>query len=269
MAPEQLQDFRNAPTVADIFALGCILHDCVDPNSWRRIPYSQIRISGRYGLIIERCTEQEPKQRFPTIAALRAALFDVWRISESPTPDMDTTTLLEAVEANPDSREAWRALIGHIENADLETKNALLKGINSALIISLSGVDEVLMSRLIDLLCDWAAGTNFDFVYCDVVGDRLLDAYKVTPVRMQYKIVLAALDLAVSHNRWHVMDQVGAMLSPAADNGLVDRILIEMNLNPGIETGLRTIERVVYWERNKWHSKIANFLTQGDPPLPF
>lgn len=241
MAPEQVQDFRNAPSVADIYALGCILHDCVDPNG-RRIPHAQIRNNGHYGLILERCTEVDPKQRFPTVAALRAAIFDVWRTSEIPTPDPDNSTLFEAVEANPDSRDAWGALIGHIENAGLATKNILLKGINSKLIIRLSGVDEVLLSRMMDLLCDWASGTNFDWEYCDVVGDRLLDAYKITPVRMQSKIVLAALDLAVSHNRWHVMNQVGAMLSPAADNGLVDRILIEMNLNARIERGLRTIE---------------------------
>jgi serine/threonine protein kinase len=29
-APEQAQDFRNTPEQADIFALGCILHDAVD-----------------------------------------------------------------------------------------------------------------------------------------------------------------------------------------------------------------------------------------------
>lgn len=32
--------------------------------------------------------------------------------------------------------------------------------------------------------------------------------------------MLAALELGVSHNRWHVMKQVGAMLSLAADKGL-------------------------------------------------
>jgi hypothetical protein len=60
------------------------------------------------------------------------------------------------------------------------------------------------------------------------------------------------------------MKQVGAMLGPAADNGLVDRILIEMNMNPEIERKLRRIERVVHWSRDRWHEKIASFLTQRE-----
>jgi serine/threonine protein kinase len=51
MAPEQAHDFRNTPNEADIYALGCILHDNVDPGG-RRIPCAQIRIGGRYGPIL-------------------------------------------------------------------------------------------------------------------------------------------------------------------------------------------------------------------------
>ncbi|MGE0132421.1 MAG: protein kinase [Blastocatellales bacterium] len=268
MAPEQAEDFRNTPHEADIYALGCILHDNVDPDG-RRVPCAQIRIGGRYGPILERCTEIQPKRRFPTIAALRAALFDVWRTSEFPTPDPDDSMLLEAVQATPNSKEAWRALIGQIEKSESEAKDSLLRAINAELIIHLSGVDDVLLGRMINLLCEWASGTNFEWSYCDVVGDRLLEAYRITPVRIQCEIVLAAIDLSVSHNRWHVMNQVGAMLGPAADNGLVDRILIEMNLNPRIEMGLRRIEDVVRWARNKWHSKVADFLTNRDTEVPF
>jgi hypothetical protein len=120
---------------------------------------------------------------------------------------------------------------------------------------------------MITLLCDWASGTNFDWEYCDIVGDRLLDAYKITPVQMQTQIVLAALELAVSHNRWHVMNQVGAMLGPTSNDGLIDRILIEMNLDSRIESGLRRIENIINWGRQNWHSKIAAFLTEDDPPF--
>ena len=117
---------------------------------------------------------------------------------------------------------------------------------------------------MMSLLCAWAEGTGFQWEYCDVVGDRLLEAYRVSPVQVRCGIVLAALELAVSHNRWHVMKQVGAMLSPAADNGLVDRILIEMDLDSAIEQKLRTVERVVNWTRDRWHDKISAFLDVRD-----
>src|SRR5216684_963523 len=64
-APEQASDFRNTPEQADIFALGCILHDTVEPAAIR-VPFAQIRSAGVYGLILEKCTEAEPRKRFPT-----------------------------------------------------------------------------------------------------------------------------------------------------------------------------------------------------------
>ncbi len=262
-APEQSQDFRHTTEQADIFALGCILHDNVDTNPLR-IPFAQIRIGGRYGPILEKCTELQPRKRFPSIAALRAALFDVWRTSQFPAPDPDDAMLLDAVLDSPDDIEAWRALIGHIEKLAPEERDPILRAINADLIVRLSGVDEALLGRMVSLLCIWADGTSFGWSYCDVVGDRLLEAYKITPVRVRYEIVIAALELSVSHNRWHVMNQVGAMLGPTADNGLVDRILIEMKLDHRIERKLRRIELIVRWARNKWHEKVADFLTLRD-----
>jgi serine/threonine protein kinase len=47
-APEQASDFRNTPEQADIFALGCMLHDFVEQNPVR-VPFAQIRIAGLYG----------------------------------------------------------------------------------------------------------------------------------------------------------------------------------------------------------------------------
>lgn len=135
---------------------------------------------------------------------------------------------------------------------------------NAELIAQLNGVDEGPFGRLINLLCAWAEGTVFDFAYCDVVRDRLLEGYKLGPTRIACRIVLAALELAVSHNRWHVMNQVGAMLGPAAGNGLIDRILIEIGLGSQIERGLRRIEETVRWRREGWHPKLATFLNERD-----
>jgi eukaryotic-like serine/threonine-protein kinase len=95
-APEQARDFRNTPEQADIFALGCILHDTVDRTP-TRVPFTQIRVSGVYGPILEKCTESEPRRRFPNIAALRSALFDLWRTSQFEAPVPGDADLLEAV----------------------------------------------------------------------------------------------------------------------------------------------------------------------------
>jgi hypothetical protein len=204
----------------------------------------------------------EVSKRFPSVSALRAALFDLWRTTHFESLPGDDGSLLDAVLANPDSVDAWRKLVPTLESS--ESRDAALRGINADLIMRLSAIDEHLFGRVIHLLCDWAAGTSFDFDYCDVVGDRLLEAYRLASVRIRCEIVLASLELSVSHNRWHVMDHVGAMLSPTADNGLVDRILIEMNLEERIEENIRCVEEIIHWRRDRWHEKIARFLNRKD-----
>ncbi len=262
-APEQASDFRNTPEQADIFALGCILHDAVDRTP-TRVPFTQIRVGGVYGPILEKCTESDSRRRFPTIAALRSALFDLWRTSQFEAPVPGDADLLDAVLSNPSSVDAWRRLIAHAEALPRLQRGAILRSINAELLVHLNSADDVLFSRLMSLICEWAEGTGFEWAYCDVVGDRLLEAYRVSPVRVRCQIVLAALELAVSHNRWHVMNQAGAMLGQAADNGLVDRILIELDLDSSIEPKLRRIEEVVHWARDRWHAKIAGYLNGHD-----
>jgi eukaryotic-like serine/threonine-protein kinase len=258
-APEQANDFRNTPDQADIFALGCILHDAVERTPIR-VPFAQIRSGGVYGPILEKCTESDPRRRFPTIAALRAALFDLWRTTQFEMPIADDADLLESVLANSASIEAWRRLILHLEGQYHRDRDALLKSISAELLVDLANADEVLFSRMMSLLCEWAESTGFEWTYCDVVGDRLIEAYRISPVRVRCQVVLAALELAVSHNRWHVMNQVGAMLGQTADNGLVDRILIEFDLNPRVHRKLLVIEEVVHWKRDRWHPKVAEYL---------
>jgi len=262
-APEQARDFRNTPDQADIFALGCILHDTVeiDPS---RIPFAQVRSAGPYGPILEKCTEVDVRKRFPNIAALRSALFDLWRTAHYDPPSSSETSLLEAVTAGPDNLSAWRALIGHAEQAT--EREAILRALSSELLQRLGILDDILFARAVHMICEWAQGSAFDWDYCDVVGDRLLEAYRLAPVRVRCNIVVAALELATSHNRWHVMNQVGAMLGPAADNGLVDRMVIEMNLDSQIAGGLRKIERTVRWRRDAWHEKITVFLNASELP---
>jgi hypothetical protein len=262
-APEQASDFRSTPEQADIFALGCILHDAVERPP-TRVPFAQIRSHGVYGPILEKCTEFEPRKRFPTIAALRAALFDLWRTEQLEAPVGGDADVLETVIRNPTSVDAWRRLICHAENLPRIQLNALLGSVNAELLVHLNGADDALFSRLMSLISEWAAGTGFAWDYCDVVGDRLLEAYRISPVRVRCQIVLAALELAVSHNRWHVMNQAGAMLGQAADNGLVDRILIELNLDSEIESKLRRVENIINWPRDRWHKKIADYLNERD-----
>ena len=262
-APEQATDFHNVSEGADIFALGCILHDNVCPLP-SRVPFAQIRFGGPYSAILEKCTEFDVRNRFPSIASFRAALFDLWQIAELESSFAENGDLLDAVLGNPFSVEAWRALILHVEGLVGWERGQMLRRVNAELIRHLRDLDDTLFSRMMDLICEWAAGTGFDWDYCDVVGDRLLEAYGISPVRIRAQVVLAALKLAVSHNRWHVMHQIGTMLGQDSNSGLVDRIMIELDLDPTIEPRLRRVEEVIRLSRDRWHPRLAVYLNEHD-----
>ncbi|MGA8087081.1 MAG: serine/threonine-protein kinase [Terracidiphilus sp.] len=243
-APEQASDFHNVTEAADIFALGCILHDNVCQNP-TRVPFAQAHFDGRFGPIIENCTAPDTSDRYANIAALRAALSEVWgNPTDESAISKAESDLLGAVTIDPSSQVAWIQLIQHVEDLEATGRHLLMRQISGDLLIRLQRVNDALFGRMMNLACAWVESTGFDFSYCDVVGDRLVEVFRVSPVRVQCQIVLAVLELAVSHNRWHVMHQVHRMLDQDADANLVDRFMIEMALAPEIEDEIRELERV-------------------------
>ena len=74
-APEQRQDFHNAQAAADVYSLGCILHDLF--GACERTPYARHSASGGMGIIIEKCTDPNPAKR-PTINVLRSLILDTF-----------------------------------------------------------------------------------------------------------------------------------------------------------------------------------------------
>src|SRR5262249_29920248 len=72
--PEQAINFKNADKSVHIYSFCCILHDSVGTRP--RVPFQMHSAKGPVGAIISRCTHVDPRQRFKTVGALRAALLD-------------------------------------------------------------------------------------------------------------------------------------------------------------------------------------------------
>ncbi|MEO0592666.1 MAG: serine/threonine-protein kinase [Myxococcota bacterium] len=258
-APEQAVDFRNTPEQADIFALGCILQDGVAPSP-ARIPFAQATCDGPYGPVIEKCTEQDPNRRFQSIAALRAVLFDVWRTASFTSPSDSIEELIGELQANASSLEAWSAIATALDRSEPLDRDAVLRAINEDLVSELHQIDTVLFGRVVRHICHWASKSEFAFSYCDVIGDRLFAIYRISNTRFRCAVVLAALELSVSHNRWHVMNQVGRMLDDNADSALAERMVIELTNDTQLCEKLGRIESAISWSRAKWHTRIRGLL---------
>lgn len=256
--PEQALDFKHVTQVADIFALGCILHDMIG-NRFERVPYAQLAGCGHYSGFLSKCTDPNPNRRYKTIAEVRAALFDIWQKGVKISVAAGKSIALDDLLSKLARGEGWKDFVDFLEAEDTptESRSLALRAVSAETISTLHAVDDSLFDRLATAYCEWIESSRFDFNYCDILGDRLKTLYDLGLTRVKLRSVLASMELAVDHNRWHVMRHVVTMLNSSADLGLVDRMVMELTDEPSLRCKLIRIEVVLRLSRSAWHERIG------------
>src|SRR6266853_3823292 len=227
-APELVTDFHSAPAQADIYSVGCILHDIIEHAP--RIPFGKLTVAGPLGPVVERCTELKPEDRFPNVAALRSAV--VMAVSSPPAPGVaqevkDWVAKLTSDPPNLDANE-WSGAIRYLEkNWGSDEAALLLNAIDIPQIKAVIVISPALFVRLVPSVTRWAREETFGFAYCDVVGARLMTIYDLGGVRERAEATMAAFRLGCSHNRWFVMRLFVRMAGPEIDRDLADRLVVE------------------------------------------
>lgn len=230
-APEQATDFRSAGKPADIFAIGCILHDFF--GSTKRAPCQRVGAPGRIGLVIEKCTEVDPKKRFQSIGKLRTALFDV--LAEP--PQIKTTEFSQEAavwggklaDLPAMSAEEIKMLARFVRDLEQPTDAAaVFIACNEKTLAQLRERDADAWSDLATSYCEWAKTPYFSFEYCDVIVGRLMQIYIDGSVELKANAALAAAVMAESHNRWFVMSRVMEMCGHDAETNFAQRLAIEI-----------------------------------------
>jgi eukaryotic-like serine/threonine-protein kinase len=260
-APELVHDFRSAPPQADIFSFGCILHDIVGVQA--RIPFAKANAPGPLGAIIDRCTERDPNDRFPDIAALRSALINALI---SP-PDLSTSApqvsnWINLLTDSPSSMDeaTWAEIIRHVErNFQEEATGVLLRTIDIPQLEALNAISSTLFARLMPSICKWIREGVFDYEYCDVLGARLLRIYELGDTREKAEAALAALIMACRHNRWLVMSHFMKMAGQTIDADLADRLAVEMFvMGTDAVNRITQIEYAIGASRNSLHFRVRD-----------
>ncbi|MCC3535593.1 MAG: serine/threonine protein kinase [Microcoleus sp. PH2017_25_DOB_D_A] len=236
-APEQVEDFRNATLKVDIYAFGCILHDLFGGHV--RIPYHKYTSQGPVGLIIEKCTEINPKKRFKHITAVRGALLKILSEPQNLTPSTSATEWVDKLQNISDWRNQELETFARFIKATQDESDlwVICQAIDEDVLRKLHLLDEELWQVVALAYSDWARSYSyFVFDYCDVIIRRLEVIFELGNLDCKSATALAGAVLGKLHHRWFVMKQVMYMLGPNLDDLIAQRIAIEIQVEEVQET---------------------------------
>ena len=241
-APEQSIDFRGSTPAVDIYAFGCILHDIY--SNAPRVPYQRQSAPGAIGGVIEKCTEQRPEKRFKNVQALRGTLLTLLASASSITASPKAAEWAEALKAirswDLDRAYAFARFISHASTS--EDKYAVYSSMDEDALSLAFALDESLWKYIALQYCEWVEDTSFSFEYCDVLAKRLELIFQVGDLECKAGAVLAAAELAESHNRWYVMGYVVKLCGPNLKENEAQRIAIEIKAVDAVQSFRRCVE---------------------------
>ncbi len=220
-APEQMLDFKSAGAAADVYAFGCILHDIVGVRA--RIPFQMHSAKGPIGAVISRCTQVDPRARFKSISALRAALVDA--IGRS-----------GPVERTAEA-EGWARELRRIHEWDADKLEELIvyaeeyasvcAAFDEERLVELHGIDPTAWRRIALTYCAYAQA-RFAFDRCDEIAACLLATFELGDVEVKAAAVMSLAMLGFHHNRWFALRKLLAVSGASLDPDVAERLAIDI-----------------------------------------
>ncbi|MEM7477783.1 MAG: protein kinase [Planctomycetota bacterium] len=272
-SPEQRSEFHNAQPASDVYSFGCVLHDLVSDQT--RVPYSKHTCDGKIGVIIEKCTDTNPKKR-PNISKLRDLVLEAlleagghysqddpkseeWLSEMAGIADWDDAKFEQFLRffltLDSDARTEAHSSSSYV--GILSTPFITL--LRSPILSTIAERQDGLSEAIIEKYCDWVCGTKFKFGFSDSIGSRLAALFdKGTPA--DKALCFAALvRLGASHNRWFVMRTALSRCGSETPENLAKRFAVELKVQ-SLESSLRACVNEVKWDKGKLSSEIAALL---------
>jgi serine/threonine protein kinase len=272
-APEQRKDFHRARPSADIYSFGCILHDIF--VNGHRTPYQKHTAEGPIGIIIEKCTEQNPDRR-PSISKLRELLLDtlIELGGKCAVRDEQASAWLVKLDSidswSDDDYENFARFFasldlhartdGHQSQWVHSLSTPFLTRVTSDALLTIATRDDGVSHSIIEKYCEWAGSTAFLFHYADTVCSRLTTLFDNGGPQVKALALVSMLRLGSSHNRWHVMR---CALSRCSDPDMPRELAVRLRMEISIENGNSPLRRCVselQWDNNRVHPEIRKLL---------
>ena len=260
MAPEQMTQAAHSDARSDIFSLGRMLYEMLtgEPR-WAVQDATKLPIG--IAEVVQKCTATQPDQRFQTIAEMRVALARV--TSRKPRAEQSLQELTQQILAVGvvSSSDIVRLanLIGLCrEDADL--LHTVAVSLPKVAFAELDRSFPEIAKLLVRQFSVKAMSQGWDFNYTDVIGDTCTKLYEATEQPEVRGLVAAtALEVGVSHNRFHVMDIAANLIASARNDS--DALAIGHAIRPlGRHFGA-VEQRVTVW---KLHPALRELFEEPD-----
>jgi hypothetical protein len=255
-APECALNFKRATAQADIYSVGAILHDIFGGGA-SRLPHVELNVPGTLGPIVQKCTKQNVRRRYPTVAALREELYaalDTAVISFSSREEAEVVSLLKGTsELTP---EEWDRVFQQIdENDDKKRSNhPIFQALSLAHLRHLFDESPDLFASLGRDYAKYTMSGGFDFDYCDVIANRAEVFFEHGEMDVKALIALALLEMGVGHNRWFVERKFMKMAGPEISDALAARIAAEITVQKiDFPRLIERLERSISASRTQLH----------------
>jgi serine/threonine protein kinase len=220
MAPEQMTEAGNADGRSDIFSLGRMLYEILAAEP-RWAVQDPTKLPVGLAEIVRKCTLTDPNHRFQNVAEVRAALARVTQRQMGAGQSLQALVDKIRNQASftlADIQELAKLIGLCREESDLLHEVAVK--ISAFLFNTLDTGFPDISKLLAQQFAKTAISQNWSFGYTDTIGDTCSKIYGATS-QPDVKGLMAAtaLEVGVSHNRFHVMDVAANLIAGSKSEG--------------------------------------------------
>lgn len=269
-SPEQHGDFHKVQPPSDVYSLGCILHDLVGSLP-PRIPYAKHSANGKIGMLIEKCTDKDPKRR-PPISTLRDLVLEAlaeagghFKIKDKQSEEW--ISKLESIETWSDND--YEDFLRFFKNLDREARTEghegkwvgtlstpFLTHLPATALATIAKRQDGLSEAIVEEYCDWVRSTDYSFGFADNICSRLVAIFDNGTNADKAMAFAALIHLGYSHNRWYVMRMGLARCGRNTPEDLAKRLAIELRTEELVGE-LHQCVSVIHWEKESLAGEIA------------
>lgn len=223
VAPEQTIDLKNSDYRVDIFSLGRILYEMCSGNIFGTQDVSDL--SPAMGLIITKCTKQNPDDRYKTVKALKQdwkSLLDI-QSGESRASEFTLLRVKPGI-----SEEEVEKLINYFTRISSEDDlHEFLMGTHTEVFVEIYKNNPNVARKLISRYTTFTADRGWGWDYTDKIGSWCKSIFeRVADAAIKVDLVMCVGEVGRCHNRWNVLEIFGKMMASLHSH---DEIFMAMN----------------------------------------